>query len=178
MPLPTVPPAPGTQSSHRDSAQDVISFVRDDVSCRGIEMGVKRQHNCGYISRNSAGEQLPTTQGFFAKARTPAGLMQPNGPFTQMGFFFFCHLLYSAQDSSGSKMQEKTGTRLAYFATAQLVEYGQNVFGCFCLLVLVAGLWHTDESFSKSFRVCRCDKMLIFQNFHSWVFCTEEQKEN
>lgn len=69
-------------------------------------------------------------------------------------------------------MQEKIGTSLAYFATAQLVEYGQNS----CLLVLAAGPWPTDESISKSFRVCRCDKMLICQNFHSWVCRTEEQK--
>lgn len=73
-------------------------------------------------------------------------------------------------------MQEKTGTRLAYFDTAQLVEHGLSVFGCFCLLVLAAGSWRTDESISKSFHVCRCDKMLIFQNSNSWVCCTEEQK--
>lgn len=75
-------------------------------------------------------------------------------------------------------MQEQTGTRLAYFDTAQLVEHGLSVFGCFCLLVLAAGSWHTDESISKSFHVRRCDKMLIFQNSNSWVCCTEERKGN
>lgn len=59
-------------------------------------------------------------------------------------------------------MQEEIGTRLAYFDTAELVEYGQNVFGCSCPLVLAAGPWHTDESPSKSFGVRRCDKLLIF----------------
>lgn len=53
---------------------------------------------------------------------------------------------------------------------------GKNAFGCFCLLALGAGAWHTDESISKSFHAHRCDKMLIFEHFHSWVCCTEEQK--
>lgn len=69
--------------------------------------------------------ELP--RDFYKSKKMLGGVMQPNGLFMQTFIFFLT--IYPVmlngvlhRDSSRSEMQGKTGTRLAYFDTAQLVE--------------------------------------------------------